>query len=372
MENNYIGYRYVKINSIWFYYDQNLLRLGLILFFKGKPFFQKGNNLKSLLIKTISINKILFSFLLVCTKFKKLPVKMYEHKADLVIEIQTGLKYFDLKKEIVHKRYHSYYTEKSIKNEIERITRYGKDFAPPIINYNLSKKQYTEKYINGVPLSYDYKNMNTFNTIMIELLGKLVKSEELITVKVNDLISSHEQNIKCLKKHIRNKYSKKSEFNDILHFQSKIASKLKMFHNDIIYMSISHGDLNEKHVLYLESQKVENLKILDWESTKYRTCLFDLTDLFLRNYVRSRSNWKRYNFFNLLTQLDRAREYFIIQYIDNCKEHILNNKNLYRWLYFIERIDKIVEFRELNEHTIKVLLNFVRAFEAFDKIEGDI
>lgn len=373
-------YTYIKINNYHFCLQQNPVILCWILFFKKKDLIsictpwlktKPPHGIKSHLWLFFSFFmnnfKMLGIFMKNYIKFRdidsvvKLPV--YGH---LCRHVHRGYKVFDLRRGTVTKIVDSDVHKDYIIDEIERLYDVSHiDFAPALGKSNVNERWFEEEYVSGSPPS-SYKSpdsstlLKSFSSEIVPLLNRLMSFKQpksMISMdyvnKVNGIFESGNSSMAEL--NIKEKAA-------ITNFLYSTVERIKKEGNSPIYLVFSHGDFCPANML----NTPKGLRVLDWESAAYRSALFDFYCYFFYRPVCINLPVEK-----MVPELNDALQIFMSDLAlkpSDISKNILYIEHIYRWIFYIEYICKLVE-RERSDKNLNIMDFIFRYIDAFNHYE---
>ncbi len=337
-------YRYVRVGRHgtkprFLSIQQNCLFLPWFLFWYGKPFGFRGQGFRRALGGCKSIGRVALTLFY---------YRLWSPNADSVIElpvfgqlclkVQNGYKVFDLRRQVVVKVFSQEINPAIVRYEIEQVRRVGTHrFAPSVRRWNIEEGWYEEDYLNGYRLVRP--NGTTFMHMLQESLIPLFARMILATPPQEVRVLEYAQGLGEL---IRGDQSERWEHRrldgakvaTIRSFVEAISDRLRLSGDRLIALVCTHGDFAARHVITTENGPM----IVDWETGRYRSALFDLYDFFFKQLRRGRP----------VPDMAVAMEQAISQLQECLALHAsassssllpsLHATEVYRWSYYIERV----------------------------------
>ena len=140
-----------------------------------------------------------------------------------------------------------------------------------------------------------------------------------------------------------------------------MIERLRTVGDHHIYLVLSHGDFSPKHVLITDHSAVT----IDWEAAGYRSVLFDLCNAFFQQL------WLRHAVPGIVSELDSAissLQSSLTLSAPSIANELLLSSEFYRWLYYIERVCRIVEVHEMSDRMLDNILRWIEAFNRYEEI----
>ncbi len=353
-----VTYPYVEINGQYFYLKQNILELAWFLFFGSKPLKQHST------FKIKRLASTLKTFIRFRLGLKKgIELKKFPVCCNLIFKVHGGYRAFDFKHKTVTKIISDNFRPADAIAEIDGVRKANQlDFAPNLLRWNAAEHWYEEEYIDGV---VGYSGLNSdarmisklFNEEIVHCLGKMILFNPPVKTTVNEVVN------RCSKSWDYDRLSRitvePGKLDGLYQFVQLKASKLLARADQTIYLIFSHGDFSLRNMLMTKS----GIKILDWETITNRSVLFDLYNFFLTELYYHRAST------DLTSEIKKA--IIILQAKLNSKNpevahHLLACAEVYRWLYYVERICMLLQ-RGLNDKTLEVVNRSIKIFSEFEQ-----
>jgi len=376
-------FQFVKINNgdkRLFCLQQNVLVLAWILFFKNdtlRPIIRPDNPFPFFLGVLHRIwdwvrsakGHLNFLVKFIRCKYQRQRAEPAVHLpfyGNICVPVHRGYKIFDFRRGGVAKVFDPDVHSTSICREIDGLKKVSAfDFAPSLRRWNVEKKWYEEEFLSGV-LDSSYKpldSVNLLNFFFQELvchLNGLISFEPPIKKSsleyVGEIVGILDESrlAKC--------EATVKEFSIIKTFIDSTIERLCGEGNCPIFLVFSHGDFCPANMLNTRN----GMKIIDWEGTGNRSVLFDAYSYFFYRPVS-----RKVPVPTLALEIKEALPFFISS-LDKKAPHIskslLQLKNVYRWIYYVEHICKEVE-REATDKNLNILEDILGYIEAFSRYE---
>lgn len=375
-------YRYLKINNYFICLNQNPIVLALILYFKVNDLnaiftpWKENKCSYSVLCSMQRLYELIRSNIktLIIFFLYRLNIRHTESCIELPVyghvckHVHKGHKVFNLINGTVIKLYDSDVSTVSIEKEIERLEAVSHiAFAPALTKWNINERWYEETYISGRP-SLHSKPVNSealltsFNKEIIPCLKEIMFFKKPSLVKcseyTDEIFNALNVNLLLLQN------SGSNDIQMVRQFLSLMSERLTAEGNSHIYLVNSHGDFCPANIL----DTSEGIKVIDWESMSMRSALFDFY-----SYFFYRPACIGVPLDDLFVELDSALPDFV-RAISKEKSPLLgsieSSVNLYRRLYYIERICMLVE-RESTDRNLQIMdfiLRYIKAFSSYEEI----
>ena len=166
-----------------------------------------------------------------------------------------------------------------------------------------------------------------------------------------------------------NSFSKKKlneeEAQIFRNFIHSTAEQLKNEENRPVHLVFSHGDFCPANLLRAK----DGLRIVDWESIRYRNMLFDFFSYF---FYRPVSPMLPVD--TIVSEINEALPFFVSKISLkelNINENLLSLVNIYRRLYYIERLYMLVE-RDNTDCRLNMKSYIFRYIDAYSSYENKL
>lgn len=359
-------YKYLKIQKgLYLGLKQNFLLLAWLIYFKGNAlsyqnsfFTLKGNNLRETLRNTVQFLYVELRFIKqqILSPSKDLILEL-PFPGNFCFEVNNGYKIFDLSKEIVIKKFKSNVAPLIVEREIERSKQIGLyDFAPSIRRWSCEEKWYEESYVNGCPMR---TSAETFFKSYYQYVAPCLES--MIVIQGSEMINLLDY-VNNLVEPLRGCfYNHKRDFikiNLVNNFLNSIISELDVYRDFQVHLVMSHGDFKDVHVLEVK----QGIKIIDWEFLANRSVLFDfyhycLAPLFFGCKLD-----------NLAPEMNKAvlsLQSSLTGKAPDIADSLIPSTQVYRKLFYLERLCSLPEVRGLNLDT---LLRWINVFNEYENM----
>jgi hypothetical protein len=282
----------------------------------------------------------------------------------LCIPVYGGYKIFDVFQEKVSKKFFDDIKTSQIDKEFLQLKLSDKlKCSPAIIHMNPEQRWYQEEYLRSIlPLTNLFKQeqrTKLFSIHIVPLLQSIIFHESPIEINLGQYINRElgELNYDRLKNCDAKRVEKiKIYVFNVVNFLA--TKKIK------IHTSLSHGDFNTKNIIVTTSSS----KLIDWELIMNRSILHDFFNFyfsFLRNNLKNIDLVKEMeNSFQLIYKGFNLNSY-------NQNQSPNDFYQIYRYVYYFERICSLLKFRKLI-HPSKKIRNIYRNIEAFQEFEKGI
>ena len=286
----------------------------------------------------------------------------------ICVPVHKGYKVFDLRRAVVMKLFDPDIEIDDISNEIEQLKIVSRvSFAPTLRNWDLSKRWYEEDYFNGKMEASGVPNNSE------EFLKKF--HQDFVPYAI-DLMLFQSPHVKNCEPYLRDliRVLEASKVGKLAG-QDVGVEKVKDFFGGIVACLHSKGDIPLFHVYthgdfcpenMLKTQK--GMKIIDWESAKYRTALFDFYSYFFYRPVQKNVPIKL-----LIVEIHEALPFLITKIFKELPElakSISKFESLYRKIYYLERIGMLAERTKTDKNLdiLDVIFRYIEAFERYEQM----
>ncbi|MEW6602565.1 MAG: phosphotransferase, partial [Nitrospirota bacterium] len=193
----------------------------------------------------------------------------------ICVLVNKGYKIFDLRRGIALKVYRDDVDILTIKNEIECLLKGSLfDFAPYIKRWNIDERWYEEDYIGGsLERSNEPRNtqdmLTRFSEDVIPCLGKLTSQHSPVIENSADYVTNLKNTMEDIS--FWRSGIDESKMDTILGFIRSAVDRVRSEMKIPFYLVMTHGDFCPANMLNTK----KGLKVIDWESTAYRSAMFD-------------------------------------------------------------------------------------------------
>jgi hypothetical protein len=378
-------YQYVEINDRYYCLQQNPVVLAWILFLKKstldlvyRPYPRKIAQKIPFLLqckwRTFKHNFSVYLALMRYKYFRKIP------KSALTLPIygeickaaHQGYKIFNFRRRVVVKVFDRNVDKNSVLKEIDSLKIVSQmDFAPSLRRWDIDEQWYEEDYIEGyLDVDHTYKPaddsvsaVDKFRNLITPCIETLILLQAPVTVNLTEYVRDITEKLEGSRL-FRQEFEKhdKNVIREIKMFFRSIIEKLNAAQNNPVYLVFTHGDFCSANIINTK----DNIKILDWEHATYRSALFDFYSYFFYRPYRN-----RISVHDLVLEINKALPFFISQLSLKSREiseSISSLGNIYRLLYYIERICMLLE-RAMTDTNLDVLGKLTIYIDVFKKYE---
>ena len=288
----------------------------------------------------------------------------------LCMFVNRGYKIFDIRRGIVIKIFNLDIDSATIMNEIERMKNVSQiDFAPSIRRWNIEERWYEEDYISGSLESGkppDSKNLlKIFYKYIVPCNITLILYRKPMTRNSVDYVNEIIEILDASRLSRQGLDSK--NIRKISNFTHSIVEHLQGYENCPCYLVFTHGDFCPENMLNTK----HGLRIFDWESSEYRSALFDFYSYFFYRPVQHNLPVDK-----LVSEINEALPFFISKLdlkVPDIAKSLLSFEKVYRWLYYIERVSMLVkrEKTDKNLDIMKYILRYIDVFNCYEEKVND-
>ncbi len=286
----------------------------------------------------------------------------------ICVPVHKGFKIFNLQRGTVIKIFKQDVNKSAIVNEVEHLKNVSRiDFASSIKRWDFDQRWYEEDFISG---SLDNSSKGRDSTTLLKkfyrdivpCLESLIIYKSLITKNVieyiGDILNLFEVN------KLPSRKIDIQKVNKIRNFINSMVERLQYEGNLSAFLVFTHGDFCPANILNTRHK----VRVLDWESTMYRSALFDFYSYFFYRPVHQGLPVKK-----LVSEINEALPFYMSRLSLNAPDlykNLLYLEKVYRWLYYIERVCMLVE-RERTDtkfDIMKIILGFIDAFDQYEEL----
>ncbi|MDR4498867.1 MAG: aminoglycoside phosphotransferase family protein [Candidatus Scalindua sp.] len=374
-------YKYVKLDCYYFCFQQSLAVLAWILFFKREdlitiqPWLKKDfPRWKTVYFrhqwKIFKRNLTNLVFFVQCRLgFRNLDTVYLPVYGHFGIYVHKGYKIFNLWSGIVTKIFDTDVNKSIILNEIEQLKKVSQiDFVPTLKRWDINQRWSEEDYIrSSIPFSHRAADSVTF----------LNAFNKEASPCINSLILFQPQETKNLAVYFRklievlesSKLSKKSPdskesiiFRDFIHFMVK---ELDAEGDLPVHLVFTHGDFCPANLLNTKN----GLRIVDWETAKHRSLLFDFYSYFFYRITSGKLSVNK-----VVSEINEALPNFLSELslrVPDITKNIFDFVKVYRFLFYVEYVCKLVE-RDLTDNRLNMTHYICLNIDAFNQYESTL
>lgn len=285
----------------------------------------------------------------------------------ICIPVHKGYKIFDLRRGVVAKVFDCDVHTSSILTEIKRLEKVSQiDFAPSIKRWSIEEKWYEEDYVSSTSNESSQRQLDSgifLEKFQYEIMPRLISLmiwQNPMTENSLEYSQEIAENIEV--SGLSRQDPSARELNKIQDFLDYVTGRLCEKGNCEIQLVFAHGDfcpanmLNTKH----------GIRIIDWESAKYRSALFDFY-----SYFFFRSGNMKIPVSQLVAEIKQALPFVITSLskkMPTISKNLKQLEEVYRWIYYIEEMCRQVE-RETTDNNLNILEIILQYIEVFNQYE---
>jgi len=343
-------YRYININQKFYCQQQSLVKLTRLLLFSRKSC---PNFVNWKLLLRLFLNRI---------KIRRYPAELeLSVFGSWCLRARCGYKVINPYSGIATKVFNDDIDDELIRKEIEQHRYIGQyDFAPSIKSWNVDERWYQEDYLSG-KTGYDFspESSREFMRIYYEdvapcLVG-LMEFGKRNRTTVKDRIAIMDPEIR---KEFRVLDDENPETADsIRRFYDYVTGELVAHGDEEIYLVFVHGDFH----LFNMFKTSSGLKLIDWEGIGEQSLMYDFYNYFFSHLWVGRG---RGSLVNEVEDAVRDMTERLEGTIAELALSLSDKSNLYRTLYYFERIHANFTIFKSKPELFLVWVNVYRTFEA--------
>jgi len=285
----------------------------------------------------------------------------------ICIPVHKGYKIFDLRRGVVAKVFDLDVKTSSILTEIEGLKKVSPiDFAPSLKRWNIEERWYEEDYVSSTSNESSHKLpdsaifLKKFHYDIVPRLDSLMLWQKPMT---NNSIEYTKEIMEIIEvSGLSRRESTVREFNTIRSFLDSVIKRLRVKGNCDVQLVFTHGDFCPANMLNTR----HGIRLVDWESSKYRSALFDFYSYFFYRPVN-----RKIPVTQLVSEINEALP-CVISSLAKKTPTIANSlrqlEKVYLWIYYIEEICKGVE-REMTDKNLNIVEDILHYIEAFNRYE---
>lgn len=286
----------------------------------------------------------------------------------ICVPVHKGYKIFDLYRGVVAKVFDHDINLSSIRSEIERLKQISQiDFAPSLKRWKIEERWYEEEYVSG-SLDSSYEPLDSvgllekFNCDLAPYINSLIvfqQSKTRISIEYAKEVVEMLEDTRFSSQELT-----ATEFRKVKAFLDFVVERLRIEKNCQVYLVFTHGDFCPANMLNTS----HGVKVIDWEGAGYRSALFDFYSYF---FYRSVSRGVSVG--TIVSEVNEAFPLFVSSLAKKApgiSNSVLSLRDIYRWLYYIERIAMLVE-RKTTDKNLNILEDIFRYIGAFSLYEEE-
>jgi thiamine kinase-like enzyme len=275
--------------------------------------------------------------------------------------VRGGYKVFDMAHKSVIKVYEPEAEKEIIKKEVSLLSKIGQqEIAPSLKKWNIDEGWYEEEFIRGlsgnelIPKESPEVVMDRYLSFIEPNLEKIILSGSPKPLSSLRYLESLEDSLGTGRDSTNDPEVLKAH--SFIHETASRCKGLLGQRDGQIYLTFCHGDFHQFNMFWTGSA----LKLIDWEAAQRLSLLFDFFNFFLSQvYLENTSlDWPT----EVHKGLERMRS-LLSENDPHLGESIRDNANLYRLIYYIERIHTFLNPFGLDSRKIS---RWIKAFEKFE------
>ena len=380
-------FQYVKLgmgDRRYFCLHQNILILTWILFFNKGTLQQIVRSLPDSVSHHIKSFQQTYRLLKNKSKIKLKMIimfigyKYYSKNNESTIElpiygqicvpVHKGYKVFDIRRGVVVKIFNNEVEKSAVSSEIKELEKVSIfNCAPSIRRYSIDEKWYEEDYCEG-SLDSSYAPMETnvllkkFHCAIVPCLEEFLTRQEVKSVALGDYLNDMKSRFEDMM--LSTKQIDPGTTDKILPFFHFIWNKFNAEKDYPVVLVCSHGDFNPANMINTK----KGVKVIDWEGVSYRSALFDFY-----SYCFYRPICRDIDIGQMSKEMNEVYIFFISRLsfsVPVIYESIIGSKDMYRRLYYIERICMLIERLKTDTHeNLKwIVLKHIKAFRRYEEM----
>ncbi len=346
-------YTYVKANSRYFCLQQNLFSLIWYLYFYCKSLELHTGRTRSRILRTIG--RLIQYRLSLPQNADILELPFF---GNLCLPVHRGYKIFDFNRKKVVKMMTAEIDPARVSNEIEAVRLASQlSFAPGILHWSEIEHWYEEKFIQGRPFYTDPRaetdvSIEIYHRDITPCLEDMILLQPIQVIEIQEYVNRLLESSVYRKSLVSRENIREARF--IFGFIESMAAQVNRRAEGQIPLVFSHGDFSLVNIL-----KTDNgLKVIDWEGSAKRNPLYDLYNYFFTESYYGRTTKC------LVAEINqgiRSLQSSIAQKAPEIAATLEAFSDIYRWLYYIERICMLLE-RDFSKKILEVVARSIKVF----------
>ena len=348
-------FNYVKIGRCYWNLQQNFLKL----------LWYRLRSADVLIAAELQTGKLLKLYLYKWKILKKRSILRIGIYGQLCFTVYGGYKIFDFYGKNVTRIFKDHIGLEEVNKEMNLASSAASLVcAPNIEKVNPEKRWYREEYLSGRVLLAESacdRNAvcNNFKRHAVPLLEEIISGGEPAVIELKKYLALKQDGL--IKRDLQSPDIQ--EITEILEFTDNIVTLLNRQSDARVLIAFSHGDFSVKNIVVTDSGP----RLLDWELAARRSILYDFYNYFF-HILRTGQNRG-----NLSLAIHSC-----LQWLQNSLNSKQNNyaydfmpfSQIYRWLYYFERMVSISGFRASihPQKRIRNLRHNMQVFRTFEKI----
>jgi hypothetical protein len=282
---------------------------------------------------------------------------------NLCLPVHRGYKIFDFYRKKVVKIMTDEINTALVSNEIEAVrmaSRLG--FAPDMLHWNAQERWYEEEFIRGRPFYSDPRaktdvSIEIYHRNITPYLAEMILLQPIQTVEIQEYLNRLIASALQRKSIVSNENNQEARF--IYGFIEQMAAQVNRSGKGQIPLVFSHGDFSLVNILKTN----DGVKVIDWEGAVKRNPLYDLYNYFLTESYYGRATKSLVSEIN---QAIRSLQSSIAVKSPEIASTIESFSEVYRWLYYIERICMLLE-RDFSQKILEVISQSIDVFNVCEE-----
>lgn len=277
--------------------------------------------------------------------------------------VRGGFKVFDVKRRIVTKVYKPGTNKHLIQKQIELFTRVGLlEFAPDLKGWNIDEGWYGEEFVEGlsghelVLKDYPKTTMDRYFSIIEPIIERLIFTDSPVSQCAFDYLEKVNNSFSIAFNKTENIYDA-----ELLQFVKDMTLNCKEHIGGKkieIFLVFSHGDFHQFNMF----RNGRSLKLIDWEGSQRLSLLFDFYNFFFSQLYLDNTTLDCPSFIE--QGISKLSQNIALKNVD-LSRNLVENSDLYRFIYYIERIHTFLTTFKLNNLEIKKWTDSFKKFEKF-------
>lgn len=276
----------------------------------------------------------------------------------LCIPVHYGHKVFDFSKLTATKIFSADVDPYLISDEINCVRDASTlPFTPALLEVDKNERWYTESFVPGnrSAKTSESSPRTLFKQTVCAYLAGIIESKDGQDAALGDYLADIQNDMRIKLTHSTFENNLRSYTNE---FISRISDKLRRFDDARIRLAFTHGDFSFVNFIYGKN----GITVIDWEGAKYRSILHDLYNYFLTELYYERVPSLDPTTFSDAIQLLGQR---LAAGGGQRTETLADPNGVYRWLYYLERIQMLLD-REQSSIQRDVVLKSIDTFHQFE------
>jgi hypothetical protein len=271
--------------------------------------------------------------------------------------VRGGYKVFDMTHKSVIKVYEPETEKEIIKKEVSLLSKIGQqEIAPSLKKWNIDEGWYEEEFITGlsgnelIPKESPEVVMDRYLSFIEPNLEKIILTGSPKPLSALSYLETLEASLEIGRDSKNDQEVLKAHL-----FIHETASRCKglLGEREVqIYLTFCHGDFHQFNMFWTGSA----LKLIDWEASQRLSLLFDFFNFFLSQIYLENTSLDLPKEVN--EGLERMRA-ILSEQAPHLAENILEYAELYRLIYYIERIHTFLGSFGLDSQRIS---RWIKAF----------